>query len=92
MATPAGRAGQNGHSGKPEWLHIGEVRGPDPLSVLDILVRADLSGLDDDDEINRRIEAVPTVFVRGIKIWGPSVSRLWARGFDLDRQSAAQCD
>ena len=61
------------YSGKPEWLHIGEVRGPDPLSVLDILVQADLNGLDDQDEIDRQIAAVPTVFARGIKIWGSCI-------------------
>ena len=62
------------YSGKPEWLHIGEVRGPDPLSVLDILVQADLNGLDDQDEIDRQIAAVPTVFARGIKIRGSCIS------------------
>ena len=41
--------------------------------MLDILVQADLSGLDDDDEINRRIAAVPTVSARGIKIWGSCI-------------------
>ena len=61
------------YSGKPDWLHIGEVRGPDPLSVLDILVQADLNGLDDQDEIDRQIAAVPTVFARGIKIWGSCI-------------------